>query len=406
MLIFVFIALIIYTIVLRQFILKKNIPFIYYREIPSNDTPAYVGKVIKQHVDGNDIVSTILDLSNRGYINITTEKINGKTKTLLHLQKNPNDINLEEHEIFLLNQIFKNGYDVVFDDYINSKKFKSDFKAFDKMLERKVERKSYTKSSLLKNINKIIFLTLFLLLGVTIFYSILLPITSAVSSSISLSNDTKILINIIISGIIFLVIAYSYISYINKSTSAQENINLKVTYIILLIIVGIILIIGKFDDITSSFFSEMIWYKIAINFIISVIVLLYMFNIIKHNENDKYLYYIFIVIGILCIIFNLKIALSMVVIFFATYIFFKSPRHINLKDNDYIYKWESFKKYLEDYSLMASQDEEAVLIWQRYLIYAISLGVNKKIIKHYGKLNHVILLDDQYLKRFYIEYLD
>lgn len=406
MLIFVFIALIIYTIVLRQFILKKNIPFIYYREIPSNDTPAYVGKVIKQHVDGNDIVSTILDLSNRGYINITTEKINGKTKTLLHLQKNPNDINLEEHEIFLLNQIFKNSYDVVFDDYINSKKFKSDFKAFDKMLERKVERKSYTKSSLLKNINKIIFLTLFLLLGVTIFYSILLPITSAVSSSISLSNDTKILITIIISGIIFLVIAYSYISYINESTSAQENINLKVTYIILLIIVGIILIIGKFDDITPSFFSEMIWYKIAINFIISVIVLLYMFNIIKHNENDKYLYYIFIVIGILCIIFNLKIALSMVVIFFATYIFFKSPRHINLKDNDYIYKWESFKKYLEDYSLMASQDEEAVLIWQRYLIYAISLGVNKKIIKHYGKLNHVILLDDQYLKRFYIEYLD
>ena len=196
MLIFVFIALIIYTIVLRQFILKKNIPFIYYREIPSNDTPAYVGKVIKQHVDGNDIVSTILDLSNRGYINITTEKINGKTKTLLHLQKNPNDINLEEHEIFLLNQIFKNGYDVVFDGYINSKKFKSDFKAFDKMLERKVERKSYTKSSLLKNINKIIFLTLFLLLGVAIFYSILLPITSAVSSSISLSNDTKILINI------------------------------------------------------------------------------------------------------------------------------------------------------------------------------------------------------------------
>lgn len=406
MLIFVFIALIIYTIVLRQFILKKNIPFIYYREIPSNDTPAYVGKVIKQHVDGNDIVSTILDLSNRGYINITTEKINGKTKTLLHLQKNPNDINLEEHEIFLLNQIFKNSYDVVFDDYINSKKFKSDFKAFDKMLERKVERKSYTKSSLLKNINKIIFLTLFLLLGVTIFYSILLPIISAASSSISLNNDTKILINIIISGIIFLVIAYSYISYINKSTSAQENINLKVTYIILLIIVGIILIIGKFDDITSSFFSEMIWYKIAINFIISVIVLLYMFNIIKHSENDKYLYYIFIVIGILCIIFNLKIALSMVVIFFATYIFFKSPRHINLKDNDYIYKWESFKKYLEDYSLMASQDEEVVLIWQRYLIYAISLGVNKKIIKHYGKLNHVILLDDQYLKRFYIEYLD
>ena len=114
MLFLIFIGLILYTFILIQFILKKSIPYVYYRDLPSNDTPAYVGKVFKQHVDGNDIVATILDLSYRGYISITTEKINGKTKRILHIEKHATNINLEEHELFLINQIFKNGKPPVF----------------------------------------------------------------------------------------------------------------------------------------------------------------------------------------------------------------------------------------------------------------------------------------------------
>ena len=183
MLIFILIILILYTVILKQFVLKKNVPYIYYRDIPSEDTPAFVGKGMKGHVDGNDIISTILDLCYRGYISITTENIRGKNKRILHLQKNANTIDLQEHELFLINQIFKNNSSIIFDDYLHSKKFKSDFKAFDKMLDRRVERKSIFKSSLLKNINKIIFLITFLIFGVLIFYSIILPIVSIVFKS-------------------------------------------------------------------------------------------------------------------------------------------------------------------------------------------------------------------------------
>ena len=406
MLFLIFIGLILYTFILIQFILKKSIPYVYYRDLPSNDTPAYVGKVFKQHVDGNDIVATILDLSYRGYISITTEKINGKTKRILHIEKHTTNINLEEHELFLINQIFKNGNDVIFDDYIKSKKFKHDFTAFDKMLDRKVSRNSINKNSSLRNINKIIFLTVFILFGFFIFYSLLLPVTLLILKSFLLNTNLLILINSGISVIIFIIIAFSYISYINKSTSAQENINLKITYIALLLIIGIALIFYKLDNITMLFHLEMSWYSIVINFVISIIVTLYMFNIIKHNRKSDFLLYLFAVLGIICIICNLKIALCLVIIFISNYIFFKSPKHTFLQDNDYIYKWESFKKYLEDYSLLNIQEENAILIWEKYLIYAIVLGINKNIIKHYAKLNNTILIDENYLKHFYIEYLN
>ena len=406
MLILIFISLILYALILKHLVLKKVTPYIYYRELPSNDTPAYVGKVVKQHVDGNDIVATILDLSYRGYISISTEKVKGKSKRILHLERHATNINLEEHELFLINQIFTNGNDVIFDDYIKGKNFKHDFTAFDKMLDRRVARNSINKNSSLRNINKIIFLTIFILFGFFIFYSLLLPVTLLILRSLLLNTDLLIFINSGISGIIFIIIAFSYISYINKSTSAQENINLKITYIALFLIVGIALLFYKFDNITMLFYLEMSWYSIVINFVISVIVILYMFNIIKHNHKSDFLLYLYAVLGIICIICNLKIALCLVIIFISNYIFFKSPKHTFLQDNDYIYKWESFKKYLEDYSLLNSQEENAILIWDKYLIYAIALGINKNIIKNYARLNNTILIDKNYLNHFYIEYLN
>ena len=69
-------------------------------------------------------------------------------------------------------------------------------------------------------------------------------------------------------------------------------------------------------------------------------------------------------------------------------------------------KLAGLKKYLEDYSMLGEQEENAILIWERYLIYAISLGINKKIVRHYGKLNRISLIDENYMRKFYIEYLE
>lgn len=43
-------------------------------------------------------------------------------------------------------------------------------------------------------------------------------------------------------------------------------------------------------------------------------------------------------------------------------------------------KWIAFKRYLEDYSRLAERDPLAVHLWEQYLVYAISLGVAKRVI--------------------------
>lgn len=406
MLVFILIIVIAYIFILRKKLLKDKMQYIYYRDIPSSDSPAFVGKIVKGHTDGNDIIATILDLNYRGYIRIETEEIKGKEKRVLYLEKSVRTTELQEHEMFLINKIFKNNNRVIFEDYIKSNKFKQDFKAFDKMLERRIERKTIYRNSLLKNVNKILLLISYFVFGINIFYSIMLPITLGVNNVMQFDTKTDIIINLIISVILYLLVSYKYILYIEKSTNARENINLSITYIILSVVLGCCIIFNNHNNIFSIFYEEFIWYKVIVNFIISIVTMMYMFNIIKHTEKEEYLYYVFIIISLFAIILNMKLAMGISIIFFVTYIFFKSPKHSNLKQDDYVCKWISFKKYLEDYSMLSEQESNAIVIWEKYLIYAIALGINKKIIKKYAKLNNIQLLNEVYLKKVYVEYFD
>lgn len=406
MLVFILIIVIAYTFILRKKLLKDKMQYIYYRDIPSSDSPAFVGKIVKGHTDGNDIIATILDLNYRGYIRIETEEIKGKEKRVLYLEKSVRTTELQEHEMFLINKIFKNNSRVIFEDYIKSNKFKQDFKAIDKMLERRIERKTIYRNSLLKNVNKILLLISYFIFGISIFYSIMLPISLGVNNVMRFDTKTAIIINLIISVILYLLVSYKYILYIEKSTNARENINLSITYIILSVVLGCCIIFNNYNNIFSIFYEEFIWYKVIVNFIISIVTMMYMFNIIKHTEKEEYLYYMFIIISLFVIILNMKLAMGISIIFFVTYIFFKSPKHSNLKQDDYVCKWISFKKYLEDYSMLSEQESSAIVIWEKYLIYAIALGINKKIIKKYAKLNNIQLLNEVYLKKVYVEYFE
>ena len=406
MIIFVLIMIVIYTLILKVKLHKENTQYMYYRDIPSDDSPAVVGKIIKGHADGNDIISTILDLSYKGYIRIETEEIKGKEQRTLYLEKNINTTELKEYEMFLLNQIFKKSSKIVFEDYIKSVKFKQDFITFDNMLNRRIKMQNVYKTSILKNINKIILLISFMILGISLLYSMIIPITLQVCSIMRISIKTEVIINIAISSALYLLIAYIYISYINKTTNARESINLSISYIIISIIV--ICIVGFIDieNILKILYSELSWYKIIINFVLSIITILYMFNIIGHKKKNEYLYYSFIIISLVSIFLELKIVMCISIIFLATYIFFKTPKHVRLKQEDYMYRWISFKRYLEDYSMLIEQDEKAILIWERYLIYAISLGVNKEIIKKYAKLVNWKILNETYWKKVYVEYFE
>ncbi|MCC7553746.1 MAG: DUF2207 domain-containing protein [Methanobacteriaceae archaeon] len=44
-------------------------------------------------------------------------------------------------------------------------------------------------------------------------------------------------------------------------------------------------------------------------------------------------------------------------------------------------KWENFKKYLNDFSLMKEYPPSSIVIWNQYLVYASSLGVAKNVKK-------------------------
>lgn len=89
----VLIIIIIYSLILSIIMLKNTREKHYYRDIPTNDSPAYVGKIIKGHVDGNDLIATILDLSYKGYIRIEIERIKGRDKRFYVYKKMYNHSN-------------------------------------------------------------------------------------------------------------------------------------------------------------------------------------------------------------------------------------------------------------------------------------------------------------------------
>ncbi len=48
----------------------------------------------------------------------------------------------------------------------------------------------------------------------------------------------------------------------------------------------------------------------------------------------------------------------------------------------YYKKWQRFKSYLTDFSMLKEYPPESIAIWEIYLVYATALGVARKVIKH------------------------
>lgn len=56
------------------------------------------------------------------------------------------------------------------------------------------------------------------------------------------------------------------------------------------------------------------------------------------------------------------------------------------KGREYYQKWNNFKKYLKDFSLMKEYPPESIAIWDEYLVYATALGVADEVEKAMGEL--------------------
>ena len=49
--------------------------------------------------------------------------------------------------------------------------------------------------------------------------------------------------------------------------------------------------------------------------------------------------------------------------------------------NDEKEKWQAFKRYIEDYSLLKEKDVPDLVVWEKYLVYATAFGISEKVIE-------------------------
>ena len=44
-------------------------------------------------------------------------------------------------------------------------------------------------------------------------------------------------------------------------------------------------------------------------------------------------------------------------------------------------KWDAFQKYMEDFSLLKEKEIPALVLWEKYLVFATAFGISEKVLK-------------------------
>lgn len=364
--------------------------FDYYRDIPSNENPAIIGLMVKGNVDGNDIMATILDLWKKGYIDVQYRYVNNEEKCILLDNEKDRFLTLKDYENYLLDELFKDSKEIVFDDFISSPKFEIIFKNVGNMIQKRVDIKSFHKISKKKIFNKINFLVNYMVLGYSIFFSFLYLLTSNFAISIIFGYIINLIIFLLIKNVILNVnrIEHLVLGY---------SVALSVVYFGLLVIVYLL----------SNYIYEVNNYITILNMIISVVLLISMLlgnikNILFHNFTDTLIF----IFSIVSIIFNNIIGVCICIIYFSNRIYLLSPNHVNYSNSSELEKWQALKKFLNDFSVINERELMEVKIWDKYLIYAIAMGVNKKSIEKYIKLSNIKLINMNIINKYYVENID
>lgn len=367
----------------------------YYREIPSNESPAIVGYMIKNNCDGNDVVATLLDLNYRGYINIEYELINGVEKSVISLTDKDRFMVLKDFESFLLDELFKNNEKVVLDDYLSSHQFQEIFTPFGNMIKKRVGLQSTHKISNKKNISKISFITHFVSLGFSIFFPLLFLL---------LKDSIDVIYIMGISFIISFGFFYIYKLTIDNSKYKLDQHLINYSYMSLILFIGIIIILYMINN-TILINSEL--YVIILNIFSSLLLIMNLFKpLVKTNKDYEFFDYYFIIYGFVSTIFLDVIGICLSSLYLSLKIYMLSPNHINLNPETEIEKWMALKQFLNDFTIINEREEKEVRLWEKYLIYAISMGVNKKCILKYSDLLKLKLINEKTLNKFYIEKID
>ena len=366
---------------------KDNKIINYYREIPSNESPAIVGLMIKKNVDGNDIIATILDLWEKGYISVEYRIINDSKKCILKDSGKDRFLSLKDYENYLLDEIFKENREVVFEDFVNSSKFEIIFKNIGNMINKRIDIKSVHKISYKRLFNKVNFLTNYFVLGFSLFFSIIYILLNNFLISLTISYAINLIVFVVIKSLLI------------KNENDIESLLFGITFALSITYLGIIIILYLISDFEYQINS----YLLITNIIASLISLV---CLIIGDYNKKFemttLDYIMAIYSILSICLGNIIGLCIGIIYYSHRLYLKSPKHVYLY-NDEIEKWVALKKFLNDFSYIDQRELMEVKVWNKYLIYGISMGVNKKIVLEYANMANIKLINNSILDKCYSE---
>ena len=359
----------------------------YYREIPSNENPALIGLMVKGNVDGNDVIATILDLWEKGYISVEYKMINDEQKCVLKELGKDRFLTLKDYENYLLDEIFKEKNETLLEEFVNSPKFQTVFKNIGNMINKRVDIKSMHKVSYKKLFNKINFLVNYTVLGFSIFFSLIYIFV----------ND--FLISLAISYIINITLLVLVKSLLVKSKNDVENLLFGISFMVSIMYLGVLIILY----LITNFNYQVETYWLVINIIAS---LLFIFCLlIEDNDgtiNLNLLDYIFCIYSILSLFFGNLIGLCISIVYYSHRLYLKSPKHVYLY-NEELEKWMALKRFLNDFSCIDQRDLIEVKLWNKYLIYGISMGINRKIVLEYAKLADIKLINHSILDKCYSE---
>lgn len=360
----------------------------YYRDIPSNENPAIVGMMIKGNVDGNDIVATILDLWEKEYINVEYKMIDGKQKCVIKDSGKERFLILKDYENYLLDELFKDNNEIILEDFVNSSKFEIVFKNVGNMIKRRVNLKKIHKVSYKRLLNKINFLVNYIVLGFSMFFSIVYIISNNFLLSMIIGFISNIMLFIIIKSLIV------------KEEKSVEGLLFSTSTAISIFYIGILVIVYLLGNYTYQYSQ---YFEIG-NIVISVLSLLCFFiGDYKKKMVFTLMDYLMFIYSILSIIFGNVIGLCVVIVYLSHRIYLKSPTHTYLSNESEFDKWVALKKFLNDFSIINQRDMLEVKVWDKYLIYGVAMGVNRKIILEYARLANIQLINNTILDKCYTE---
>ena len=105
----------------------------------------------------------------------------------------------------------------------------------------------------------------------------------------------------------------------------------------------------------------------------------------ERNYKTNCAFYIFAIYIFMVVCYIIRIFIPVEIIFVLNAILTGMIAHkINIftqKGVDEKEQWKAFKKYMEDFSLLKDKEVPALVVWEKYLVFATAFGISEKVLK-------------------------